>query len=383
LLGNQPVPSLVEAVAQPYPALSGSEAPLRGIAAASTNQKRVVIEIAGLIHDPTAIASHAVAAARQGASVLVIRNTVGGAVAVAQAVEALAPDLAFRVEGVATLHHGRFAAEDRQLIDKAVEMVFGKHRTTEGRILVGTQTLEQSLDIDADLLITDLAPVDVLLQRIGRLHRHAGRARGAFAEARVIVLRPASRDLSPLLAKTYRERHGLGPYSHGGGPYPDLVQLEGTLRVLKANPVVSIPADNRRLVEGALHPEIAEAIGQEGDATWRNHANDRAGVRYGDADRAKRQSLDLSIPFSKLSFPVDAQSMTTRLGARDLLIDFAPPLDGPFGAPIARVRIPSWLAGGVTPADEPTAITPDGDGWRFDLGPRRFRYDRWGLASGR
>ena len=55
-------------------------------------------------------------------------------------------------------------------------------------MLVGTQTLEQSLDIDADLLVTDLAPVDVLLQRIGRLHRHDRKRPPGFEAAQAIVL---------------------------------------------------------------------------------------------------------------------------------------------------------------------------------------------------
>ena len=377
LLGQKAVPTLAEAVATPYPALSGRDAPPRAIMGEGRPAKQVTIETAGLIADPEAIATRAIAAARAGASVLVVRNTVGGAVAVAQAVEAAAPELAFQVEGVATLHHGRFAREDRVLLDTAVEHAFGKGRSAAGRILVGTQTLEQSLDIDADLLLTDLAPMDVLLQRIGRLHRHDRKDRGAFAAAHVVVLRPAERDLTPLLGKV-RERHGLGPAAHGG-PYPDLLQIEATLRLLEVNPVVSIPADNRRLVEEALHPEVLARIAADRDAAWQNHASARAGSVYADGATARGVSLDLSVPFREHLFPDGMDAVATRLGARDLIVDLDEPVVGPFGQLVRRLTIPHWMSGTIAADEAITGLATGPDGWQFGLGERRFGYGRWGL----
>ena len=160
------------------------------------------------------VAQRALHAARAGAKVLVVRNTVQYAVDTQQTVEKLMAqdesDLLYTCRGVLTLHHGRFAREDRLVLDKAVEEQIGKDRPPGGRIIVGTQTLEQSLDIDADLLITDLCPMDVLLQRIGRLHRHRRDNRPAdYTTPLCIVLMPKGDDLSPLLSKG-PGRNGLG-----------------------------------------------------------------------------------------------------------------------------------------------------------------------------
>lgn len=73
-----------------------------------------------------------------------------------------------------TLLHSRFLRKDRQRLEQKVEQLYGpeaKLRPFRG-VVVGTQVLEQSLDIDFDLMISDLAPIDLVLQRVGRLHRH-------------------------------------------------------------------------------------------------------------------------------------------------------------------------------------------------------------------
>jgi CRISPR-associated endonuclease/helicase Cas3 len=71
------------------------------------------------------------------------------------------------------LFHARYPADNRQRREEYVQSVFGKNGLRNGRkILIATQVAEQSLDLDFDCIATDLAPIDLILQRAGRLWRH-------------------------------------------------------------------------------------------------------------------------------------------------------------------------------------------------------------------
>lgn len=66
-----------------------------------------------------------------------------------------------------------FIATDRYKKEKELLDLIGKNgKRPKFMIVIGTQVIEQSLDIDFDVLITDLAPIDLILQRMGRQHRH-------------------------------------------------------------------------------------------------------------------------------------------------------------------------------------------------------------------
>ncbi len=121
-------------------------------------------------------------AAEAGACVLVIRNTVR----LAQDTYLSLKSCVREGTGVEMgLLHSRFTFLDRQRNEKHwMEKLGrdGKARPLHGAILVATQVVEQSVDIDADLLVTDLAPVDLLIQRLGRLHRHERGSRPAGFE---------------------------------------------------------------------------------------------------------------------------------------------------------------------------------------------------------
>ena len=167
-------PDFETARAVPYPAVWVADANEPHAPGEAGGSKEVHVRAEPTM-DPAIAAHRAIAAAEQGARVLVIRNTVTGAVETWRAVRDFGAErLLMRAAGGPALHHGRFGGGRPRLAHSAVEDALAGNRVREagGCIVVGTQTLEQSLDIDADFLISDLCPVDVLLQRIGRLHRH-------------------------------------------------------------------------------------------------------------------------------------------------------------------------------------------------------------------
>ena len=106
------------------------------------------------------------------------------------------------------LFHARFTVSDRLHVEEEIENYFGteekaKQRPSTG-ILISTQVAEQSLDIDFDYLITDIAPIDLLLQRMGRVHRHIRSNRSNnFQSSKVLLLVPESTILIKDFASMY------------------------------------------------------------------------------------------------------------------------------------------------------------------------------------
>lgn len=385
-LGPRTEPTFAEAVVTPYPAVWGKgESAPRSIGAETTGGKSVAMTLIPSWSAEQA-AALALAAARDGAKVLVVRNTVRAAVATFETIRAAGGEkLLLSVAEGPALHHSRFAPEDRKLLDAAVEAALSPDpalRAAGGLIVVGTQTLEQSLDIDADLLVTDLCPVDVLLQRIGRLHRHGLPRPPGFEAARCLVLSPEA-GLAPLLAPTFE--NGLGGWRDAGvlnGIYRDLSVVELTRRLVVDHPDWIIPAMNRFLVESATHPEPIEALHRELGPAWDSYRNDVYGKDVAETGAAANVALPVTQSFADLRFPEDEAKIRTRLGGEGARIVFAAPVTGPFGVAVSGVTLlPHWSRG-IDPDERVVPHVEDG-GLRFNAGTVSLHYSRCGLTRGK
>jgi CRISPR-associated endonuclease/helicase Cas3 len=214
--------------------------------------------------------AYAEAQVQRGAAVAWIRN------AVDDAIEAV--DLLERRGLAPVLLHARFAMGDRIDIEERVRATLGPGDNTgrRGFVVVGTQILEQSLDYDVDAMVTDLAPVDLVIQRAGRLWRHTQRANRAIEAPELLVLSP-----DPAIVQDkdwYRTLSGRGAavYSHHGIVWR-------SAKALFELAAIETPGGIRRLIERVYgqeelddipEPLLAQSQRAEGErGAARSHAN--------------------------------------------------------------------------------------------------------------
>ena len=142
--------------------------------------------------DPVALVELLRGATREGGNVVVIRNTVRRAQETTALLRSAFPEIPV------TLTHSRFLALDRARKDRELLDRYGPRGDRPATsIVVGTQVVEQSLDIDFDLMVTDIAPIDLLLQRVGRLHRHRRPGRPAPVRRPELVISGVDRSMTP------------------------------------------------------------------------------------------------------------------------------------------------------------------------------------------
>lgn len=232
-----------------YPRLTVQTTTLQQIAVPWTDPQSEV-DLARLDGDMTSLVEHVATDVEASGCVVVIRNTVRSAQETYLALrERLGPE---RV----SLLHSQFVASDRATKERRLLALLGPDEATvqrpAGHVVVGTQVLEQSLDIDADVMISDHAPVDLILQRMGRLHRHArgegqGQRPATLRRARMWLVGAPRTDGSPVLdpggeavygaARLLRSAVVLDPHLNGKP--------------------IQLPSDIPQLVERAYDPNLA------------------------------------------------------------------------------------------------------------------------------
>lgn len=156
----------------PYPALWHATQGMAACITVPDNQRPAHREVAteclklpGAFPDD-AVIGRIIAAAESGALVAVVMNLVDDA-------QRLARLLRGKTKKDVDVFHARYRFMDRLYKEKVVLDNYGRNAPrNEGRILVATQVVEQSLDLDFDWMLTQICPVDLLFQRLGRLHRH-------------------------------------------------------------------------------------------------------------------------------------------------------------------------------------------------------------------
>lgn len=222
------------------------------------------------------------------------------------------------------LFHSRFAFTDRLAIEEKTLTWFGNRTISieqrRGKVLIATQVIEQSLNIDLDILITDLAPIDLLIQRAGRLQRHIRHADGRLKQAEVPSPyqdeRPAP--VLHILAPQWQpepERDWIsGELRNSGYVYANHALLWKTQYILRQQGAIRMPNEARLLVESVYEDCIPTPTALE------FKESDAQGKEYSQRAVAEQVSLKFEAGYSHTGSThwYDDMEISTRLGETSL-----------------------------------------------------------------
>jgi CRISPR-associated endonuclease/helicase Cas3 len=179
------------------------------------------------------------------------------------------------------LLHARFPLDDRQKLERKLADKYGPQQQgdrPQRGIVIGTQVLEQSLDLDFDVMVSDLAPIDLLLQRAGRLHRHQRGDRGA----------------PRLWINTALEANGDPKLGVDKIIYDEYI-LRQTWLALAGKSEITLPADYRPLIE-AVYDESGPVPDSPLTGVWQR-LKDREVNAEGEAEQRLLLEPDPEWPF--------------------------------------------------------------------------------------
>lgn len=309
-LAGQPAPdanagALATSAAYPLATVvGGARVREEAVAAAPWSHRTVAVR---LVHDIEAARAHVVAAARAGAAAAWVRNTVDDCLAAAAMV---------RAAGLTPLvFHARFAQADRQAREREVMARFGRDADParrRGCVLVATQVVEQSLDLDFDAMVSDVAPADLLVQRAGRLWRHERpkEARPAGCAQELVVLSPVPNDDPP------PDWLG-GPFTGTAHVYPHAGVLWRTVRTLAARPKIVTPDGLRALIEAVYgDDEVPDGLLKAAQRAEGQQLGDAAAATYAALKVGDGYDASQSAWLSELRVP-------TRLGDEQMAVRLA------------------------------------------------------------
>lgn len=295
--------------------------------------------------DEAQVVAAIVSAVASGKCVCWMRNTVADALAAFAKFEGRMP------ADNLTLFHARFALRDRLDTEDKVLAWFGNESTPEqraGRLVIATQVAEQSLDADWDFVVSDLAPIDRLIQRAGRLQRHprdecGGRLRDPAARDRRGA--PCLWVFGPTWVDDPPARWFNAAFPKASGVYPHHGQLWLTAKLLEGGRIV-MPDDARQLIESVFGEDAAIPEGLQ------PNANTAEGRGYADASVAQQNTVKLATGYVRGGMDWWSEAKTpSRLGEASMNVLLAhwegdrlrSWAEGPHGWAYSSVRVAERL----------------------------------------